>query len=107
MPDACSGLERDILRRGTEMSTAIHVDLAGIRVADELADYLCSHGLAARVVDDGDDECALEVTDAVTPEERLRQTFEDALHSWLATACLPLIPVAHSGSSYILRSPGD
>lgn len=88
------------------MSTTIHVDLAGIRIADELADYLCSHGLAVRVVDDGD-ECALEVTDAVAPEERLRQTFEDALHSWLATACLPLIPVARSDDSYVLRSPGD
>ena len=53
------------------MSATIHVDLASIRVADELADYLCSHGLAARVVDDGD-ECELEVTDPVTPDERLR-----------------------------------
>jgi hypothetical protein len=88
------------------MSATVHVDLASIRVADELADYLCSHGLAARVVDNGD-ECELEVTDPVTPDERLRQTFEDALHAWLATACVPLIPVARSDDSYVLRSPGD
>jgi hypothetical protein len=88
------------------MSTAIHVDLANVRVADELAEYLCSHGLAARVVD-ADDACGLEVTDAVAPDERLRQTFEDALRAWLATACVPLVPVARSEDSYVLRFPGD
>lgn len=88
------------------MSTTIHVDLASVRVADEFADYLCSHGLAARVVDEGE-QCELVVTDPVTPDERLRRTFEDALRAWLATACVPLIPVARSDDSYVLRFPGD
>lgn len=88
------------------MSSVIHVDLTSTRIADELADYLCSHGLAATVVGGGDG-CELEVVDAVDPDERLRQTFEDALRAWLSTACLPLVPVARSDHSYLLRFPGD
>jgi hypothetical protein len=88
------------------MTSVIHVDLASARVADELADYLCSHGLAARVVD-AKDHCELEVADAIPPDERLRQTFEDALRTWLSTACVPLIPVERSELSYVLRFPGD
>jgi hypothetical protein len=84
----------------------IHVDLESVRAADELADYLCSHGLIARVVE-GEDHCELEVTDATDPDERLRQTFEDALRAWLSTAGLPLVPVARSPHSYVLRFPGD
>jgi hypothetical protein len=84
----------------------IYVDLESVRAADELADYLCSHGLIARVVE-REDHCELEVADAVDPDERLRQRFEDALRAWLSTACLPLVPVARSGHSYVLRFPGD
>jgi hypothetical protein len=91
---------------GTRMSNVIHVDLASVRAADELAEYLCSHGLAARVVEE-DDHCGLEVADAVDPDERLRETFEDALRAWLSTACLPLVPAARSKHSYVLRFPGD
>jgi hypothetical protein len=88
------------------MSSVIHVDLASARVADELADYLCSHGFAATVVEGGEG-WELEVADAVDPAERLRQTFEDALRAWLSTACVPLVPVARSEHSYLLRFPGD
>ena len=88
------------------MSNVIHVDLASIRAADDLADYLCSHGLTAKVVE-GDGRYELEVADAVTPDERLRQTFEDALRAWLSTASLPLVPVVCSEHSYLLRFPGD
>lgn len=88
------------------MSDVIHVDLASVRFADELADYLCSHGLAATVVVE-DDHCEIEVADAVPADERLRQTFEDALRAWLATSCLPLVPITRSEHSYVLRFPGD
>lgn len=88
------------------MSNTIHVDLESVRAADELAEYLCSHGLVARVVE-GEDHCELEVADAVDPDERFRQTFEDALRAWLSTACLPLVPCARSEHSYVLRFPGD
>ena len=88
------------------MNPTIHVGLARPYVGGDLADYLAEHGLAATVVTT-DDECELEVRDAVEPEERLRRTFEDALRDWLAARELPLIPVSSSEHDYVLRPPGD
>ncbi len=88
------------------MSATIHVDLANPQTGDELAGYLCSHGLAATVLR-CDDHCELEVADAIDPAERLRATFEHALRAWLATAEIPLVPVAGASGSYVLRPPGD
>jgi hypothetical protein len=84
----------------------IHVDLASPCLGDELADYLCTHGLAATVVS-SNDHCELEVDDAVAPEERLRQTFEAALRTWLGSTGLPLVPITSSEHCYVLRPPGD
>jgi len=88
------------------MSTTIHVDLASPCVGEELAEYLCTHGLAATVVADND-HCELEVCDAVDPDERLRQAFEDALRGWLADRNVPLVPIEAPDASYVLRPPGD
>ena len=86
------------------MTKPIHVDLASPCLGDELAEYLCSHGLAATVVS-SNDHCELEVADAVDPDERLRQTFEDALRGWLGAAGRPLVPIASSERCYVLRPP--
>jgi hypothetical protein len=86
------------------MTKTIHVDLASPCLGDDLADYLCSHGLAATIVG-SNDHCELEVDDAVDPEERLRQTFEDALRGWLGSTGQPLIPITSAKGRYVLRPP--
>ena len=82
----------------------IHVDLESVRAADELADYLCSHGLIARVVE-REDHCELEVADAVDPDERLRGSRTHSARGFRPRVFL--VPVARSEHSYVLRFPGD
>ena len=86
------------------MSATIHVDLASPCVGEELAEYLCTHGLAATVLETND-HCELEVSDAVDPDVRLHQTFEDALRGWLADRNVPLVPIESPHDRYVLRPP--
>lgn len=88
------------------MSATIHVDLASPCVGEELAEYLCTYGLAATVLAT-DDHCELEISDAVDPDVRLHQTFEDALRGWLADRNLPLVPIESLHDCYVLRPPCD
>jgi hypothetical protein len=82
------------------------VEIPCSRDAAGLARFLTAHGLESRVKST-EDHCELEVGYAVEPEQRLRQEFEAALASWLATIERPLVPTADRERGYVLRPPGD
>jgi hypothetical protein len=87
------------------VAETIQIEVPRRGIGSDLTEVLAAHGLAAEVVDSGE-ECALHVQFASAERERLVDGAIHAIEAYLSDRMLPLV-VQRADGGAVVRPPAD